>query len=138
MRQTLAAGPANVSCDAGRTWTKIQTRPGAVKVGEHSALWSEIIDRNPEYLAAAKEILEDDADVAADGSTPGIVEHAAARCNARGPVSHLGTDSCRAPTFITRGEFINSLLTCTSSQLQVSLRRQHPPFLPKNSRQRPR
>ncbi len=132
----MTVGTANVASDTGRTWTKIQTRPGAIQVNEHSALRSEIMDGNAECLAAAKEILEEDADVAADGSTPDIVEHAAARCNAHGPVSHLGTNSFRAPNAHHRGEFMKSLLTFTSSQLQVSLRRQHPPFLPKSSNRR--
>jgi len=91
VRQTLTAGTANVASDTGRTWTKIQTRPGAIQVNEHSALWSEIMDGNAEYLAAAKEILEEDSDVAAAGSTPDIVEHAAARCShtARSATSEL-------------------------------------------------
>lgn len=74
VRVEIAAWPDGAGAPASFDGAMTTTPPAAV---------TQDLDRLSGALdSAAKETLEDDADVAANGSTPGIVEHAAARCNA--------------------------------------------------------
>lgn len=46
----------------GCSWSMVQERLGASKVGSDQALWDEVGRRNPDFLATACQILEDEAD----------------------------------------------------------------------------
>lgn len=55
----------------GWRWTDIQRRLGRARVGDDAALWMAICERNPAFLAAARQILEYETRTGSSETSPG-------------------------------------------------------------------